>query len=86
MSLRDANAGVAVTAITFTFIFGTGKLKLRQAQKKLIKVTEIFFDLLYEDDALLCSSILAPIDEKFSTLWLSHKGRSFDEIYDSLSN
>jgi hypothetical protein len=61
-----------------------GKLKLRQAQKKLVKVSEIFFNLVTEDDALLCTSILAPVDEKFSKLWLSHKGQSFDEIYDSM--
>jgi DNA-binding MarR family transcriptional regulator len=63
-----------------------GKLKLKQAQKKLVKVTDIFFDLISEDDIRLCSSILTPVDEKFSRLWLTHRGQSFDEVYGALTS
>jgi DNA-binding MarR family transcriptional regulator len=61
-----------------------GRLKIHEAQKQLVKVSQVFFKQVSEDDIHLCISLLKPVEERFSKLWLSHKGLSFQEIFTSL--
>jgi|SRR5579872_1034740 len=61
-----------------------GRLKIQEAQKELLKVSKVFFKQVSEDDLHLCALFLQPVVERFSKLWLSHKGLTFQEIFDSL--
>lgn len=50
-------------------------------RNQLGKLAEMEFYDLTEDEKRLCIQLLNKIDEKFSKLWLSHKGKPFEEIY-----
>jgi DNA-binding MarR family transcriptional regulator len=58
-----------------------GQKALGACRKRMGQLAEMeFFDLTGEEKRF-CLQSLGRIDEKFSDLWLAHKGKEFDEIY-----
>lgn len=58
-----------------------GQKALAAGRKQVEKLAEMEFYELSSDEKKLCIQLLAKVDEKFSELWLSHKGKDFDGIY-----
>jgi DNA-binding MarR family transcriptional regulator len=61
-----------------------GKGAIELARIRMGKVSKMMVNDLSDDDKTLCIALLKNIDIKYSALWLSHKGKAFDEIYDGM--
>lgn len=48
---------------------------------KLRRIHEMMYYDLSEEDIKLCIQLLQGVEIKYSKLWHTHKGKSFDEIY-----
>ena len=53
---------------------------------RMRKVSGMMTADLDEDDKQLCIQLLKNIEIKFSGFWQQHKGKPFDEVYDSIMN
>lgn len=62
-----------------------GEKVLQDCYEKFSKVPEILFMEMAEEDIKLCIQLLENIELKFSKLWLQHKGKSFDEVYQDIT-
>ena len=62
-------------------ITSKGRKALVICRKRMEQLAEMEFHDLTDDEKKLCIRLLTNVDSKFSALWQSHKGRSFDEIY-----
>jgi len=58
-----------------------GQKALAACRKRMGQLAEMEFHDLTDDEKKLCLQLLGNIDEKFSGLWLAHKGKAFEEIY-----
>ncbi len=58
-----------------------GEKVLYQCYNQRLKVSEMFFQEMAENDIKLCIQLLKNIEIRFSSLWQQHKGKSFKEIY-----
>lgn len=58
-----------------------GQTILNGCYTRLRKIHEMMYYDLYEEDIKLCIQLLQGIEIKFSKLWLTHKGKGFDEIH-----
>lgn len=58
-----------------------GSKALTRCRKQIEQLAEMEFHDLSVDEKKICIQLLSRIDEKFSKMWISHKGRSFDDIY-----
>ncbi|MCT3651559.1 winged helix DNA-binding protein [Elizabethkingia anophelis] len=58
-----------------------GLKKLKACYELLGKVNQVIFRDMQEDDILLCIQLLKPIETKFSSLTITDKKLSFDEVY-----
>jgi DNA-binding MarR family transcriptional regulator len=54
------------------------------ARRRMMKVSKMMLHALTEDDKVLCIALLKNIEIKHSALWLTHKARSFDEVYEEI--
>ncbi len=61
-----------------------GRETIEMAKIRMGKVSKMMVNDLTEDDKKLCIALLKNIEIKYSTLWLSHKGKSFDEVYQEI--
>jgi DNA-binding MarR family transcriptional regulator len=61
-----------------------GASKLGEAQNILVQVCRMFFERMDVNDIMLSVSMLAPVEQEFSTLWPIHKGKTFQEIMESM--
>lgn len=51
---------------------------------KIVKMAKMIMHDLTEDDKQLCIQLLKNIEIKYSALWPQHKGKLFDEVYESI--
>ncbi len=58
-----------------------GQKKLNACYELLDKVNQVIFRDMQTDDILLCIQLLKPIETKFSSLSVSDKKLSFEEVY-----
>lgn len=58
-----------------------GQKALIACRKKINQLAELEFYDLSDDEKKICIQLLGKIDKKFSGLWLSHKSKTFEEIY-----
>lgn len=66
-------------------ITAKGQKALAACRKRMAQLAEIEFQDLTNEEKKLCLQLLGRIDEKFSNLWLLHKGKEFEEIYKEMS-
>jgi DNA-binding MarR family transcriptional regulator len=57
---------------------------IKECYAKFSKVSEIIFHDMPHEDVNLCILLLRDIEIKFSGIWQQHKGKSIEEIYNSL--
>jgi DNA-binding MarR family transcriptional regulator len=62
-----------------------GEKVLHDCYKKFSKIPEILFMEMPEEDIKLCIDLIKNTEFKFSKLWQQHKGKSFDEVYKSIT-
>lgn len=65
-------------------ITGKGQEVLNECFIRLRRIHEMMYYDLSEDDIKLCIQLLQGIEIKFSKLWHSHKGKSFDIAYNEV--
>jgi DNA-binding MarR family transcriptional regulator len=58
-----------------------GDKVLITCRKRVSMLASMMFHDVSEDDKRLCFQLLKSVDTKFTGSWLSHKGKSFEEIY-----
>jgi DNA-binding MarR family transcriptional regulator len=61
-----------------------GQKALGACRKQMGQLAELEYKDLTNEEKKICLQLLGRIDEKFSNLWLSHKGKSFEEIYSEI--
>jgi len=61
-----------------------GRAAIELARTRMGKVSKMMVNDLSDDDKNLCIALLKNIDIKYSALWLSHRGKTFDDIYDEV--
>jgi DNA-binding MarR family transcriptional regulator len=61
-----------------------GEKVVEQCTERIKKNATLLAYDLSEDDKELCIQLLKGIEIKFSSLWLQHRGKSFEEIYSTL--
>jgi DNA-binding MarR family transcriptional regulator len=61
-----------------------GEKAIEKCFPKVKKMAQMMMAELSDDDKLLCIQLLRNIEIKFSSLWPQHKGKSFEEVYDSV--
>lgn len=59
----------------------SGERAIEKAIQRVKKMATMMTHHMAEEDMLLCIKLLKGIDQKFSALFSSHKGKSFDEAY-----
>ncbi|MBO9728454.1 MAG: winged helix DNA-binding protein [Chitinophaga sp.] len=62
-----------------------GEKVLVVCRKRIGQLAEIMFHDLTEDDKQLAFQLLKSVDEKFTSIWQSHKGKEFEEIYKEIA-
>jgi len=62
-----------------------GEKILRQCYAQIHKVSELMFFEMPDDDINLCIQLLKNVELKFSGQWLHHKGKPFDEVYNTVT-
>lgn len=58
-----------------------GEKVLVVCRKRISQLAEIMFHDMAEDDKQLAFQLLKGVEEKFTSVWQSHKGKDFEEIY-----
>jgi DNA-binding MarR family transcriptional regulator len=61
-----------------------GSKAIELCTMRMRKVAKMMTNELSEDDKQLCIQLLKNIEIKYSALWQQHKGKAFDEVYDSV--
>lgn len=61
-----------------------GSKAIELCMVRMRKVAKMMTSDLSEDDKQLCIQLLKNIEIKYSALWQQHKGKTFDEVYDSV--
>jgi DNA-binding MarR family transcriptional regulator len=61
-----------------------GEKVSEQCSKRIIKNANLLMNELTDEDKELCIQLLKDIEIKFSALWPKHKGKTFDEVYDTV--
>jgi DNA-binding MarR family transcriptional regulator len=61
-----------------------GNKTIMNCYEKLQQVNEMFFNSIPDTDIELCLQLLKPLEIRFSSLWIEHKEKDFEEIHDSL--
>ena len=59
----------------------SGEQAIEKGIQRVKKMATMMTHHMAEEDMLLCIKLLKGIDQKFSALFSSHKGKSFDEAY-----
>ncbi|MEO6549076.1 MAG: winged helix DNA-binding protein [Ferruginibacter sp.] len=62
-----------------------GEKILKLCYGKIHQVSELMFFDMPDDDIRLCIQLLKNVELKFSTQWLQHKVKHFDEVYKSVT-
>ena len=65
-------------------ITAAGYNALAICRKRMSQLAEMEFYDLTSDEKKICIQLLSSVDEKFSAMWQSHKGKDFDAIYDEV--
>jgi DNA-binding MarR family transcriptional regulator len=63
-----------------------GHKALAICRKRMTQLANLEFYHLSPDEKKICIHLLSGVDAKFSTLWLSHKGMNFEDIYREMTN
>ncbi|SEW53031.1 DNA-binding transcriptional regulator, MarR family [Chitinophaga arvensicola] len=58
-----------------------GEKVLIQCRRRISQLAEMMFHDMADDDRKLCIQLLKGVETKFSSIWQSHKGKDFEEIY-----
>ncbi|TWF33840.1 DNA-binding MarR family transcriptional regulator [Chitinophaga polysaccharea] len=58
-----------------------GEKVLVTCRKRITLLATMMFHDMQEDDMKLCTQLLKGVESKFAAIWLSHKGKDFEEIY-----
>ncbi len=61
-----------------------GQSAIEKAKARVSKMAQMMMHDVSEDDKQLCIQLLKNTEIKFSSLWLKHKGKTFEEIYKEL--
>jgi DNA-binding MarR family transcriptional regulator len=61
-----------------------GKKAVAACMVRVGKLAKMMLNDMPEDDKQLCIQLLKDVEIKYSSLWLQHKGKPFDEIYASM--
>ncbi len=61
-----------------------GEKALERSKVQIAKVAEMLLFEMEQDDKQLCVKLLKQVEQKFSALFQEHKGKKFDEIYNSV--
>jgi DNA-binding MarR family transcriptional regulator len=61
-----------------------GEKAIKLCMIQMRKVSGMLTNDLSEDDKQLCIQLLKNIEIKFSRFWQQHKGKPFDEVYESI--
>jgi DNA-binding MarR family transcriptional regulator len=62
-----------------------GEKLLMSCYKQFSRIPEMMLMELPEEDLQICIQLLKNVEIKFSKLWQQHKGKSFDQIYSSIT-
>lgn len=62
-----------------------GEEVLKICYKKIHQVSDLLFLEMSDDDIMLCVQLLKKVEMKFSGQWLSHKSKTFEEVYFSVT-
>ncbi len=62
-----------------------GLKALTVCKKRMAQLAEMEFFDLSEDEKKICIQLLNNVDMKFSAVWQSHKGKTFEEIYKEMT-
>jgi len=62
-----------------------GQKALLACRKRVEQLAEMEFKDLSSDEKRLCIQLLGSVDEKFSRLWQSQKGKGFEEVYKEMT-
>lgn len=58
-----------------------GERVAQECKKRIVKNASLMMHDLSNDDKELCIQLLKNVEMKFSALWQSHKGKTFEDIY-----
>ncbi|MDB5087523.1 MAG: hypothetical protein JWR09_1517 [Mucilaginibacter sp.] len=62
-----------------------GEKVLTISKERIMKLAEMMFFDLSEDDKLLCFQLLKSVELKFAGIWQTHKSKSFEDIYKEMT-
>lgn len=62
-----------------------GEKVLKVSKERIMKLAEMMFFDLSEDDKLLCFQLLKSVEVKFAGIWQTHKNKGFEEIYKEMT-
>jgi DNA-binding MarR family transcriptional regulator len=62
-----------------------GMVALSTCRVRMLKLAEMEFFDLSNDEKKICFQLLSSVDAKFSSLWQSHKGKEFEEVYNQIT-
>ena len=62
-----------------------GERVLIVTKERIMKLAEMMFFDLSEDDKLLCFQLLKTVEAKFAGIWQTHKNKDFGEIYKEMT-
>src|SRR5215831_19042001 len=57
---------------------------LKSCYERFSKIPEMLFKDMTKDDVELCIQFLKKVEIKFSKMYLQHRDKSFDEVYESI--
>jgi DNA-binding MarR family transcriptional regulator len=63
-----------------------GKVVAEECYQRIIRNAQMMAHDLTNDDKELCIQLLKGMEMKFSALWPQHKGKPFEQVYDSVVN
>jgi len=66
-------------------ITAKGYKALKTCRRSMEQLAGMQFHDLTEDEKKICLQLLSGIDQKYSSLWQSHKDRSFEDIYQAVT-
>lgn len=62
-------------------ITAKGEKVLELCRKRISRLAVMMLHEVPEEDKLLCLQLLGGVETRFTDIWQSHKGKSFDEIF-----
>ena len=62
-----------------------GEKALTISKERIMKLAEMMFFDLSEDDKLLCFQLLKGVEVKFAGIWQTHKNKGFEDIYKEMT-